>query len=144
MCLSLLWMIFGVGFYSYVMGNFSSMLSSIDSVELQRKNRIAVVEKFTRLHKIPLSLAQRLHVHIEQNLKNQAYRSQESEIIHSLPATLKGEVMRHTHGHIIEKLHLFRQPDSIQGSSTFSSKHSQRDWNFIWRALPLFQSISFA
>ncbi len=37
MSLALVWMIFGVGFYSYVMGNFSSMLSSIDSNEIELK-----------------------------------------------------------------------------------------------------------
>ena len=31
MLLSLMWMILGVGFYSFVMGNFSSMIASIDS-----------------------------------------------------------------------------------------------------------------
>ncbi len=34
MILSLVWMIFGVGFYSYVIGNFSSMIAALD-----QKNR---------------------------------------------------------------------------------------------------------
>lgn len=41
MTLSVLWMIFGVGFYSYVMGNFSSMLSSLDSEEM--KLRVSLI-----------------------------------------------------------------------------------------------------
>lgn len=38
MSLSLVWMIFGVGFYSYVIGNFSSMIADVD-----QKNRILQV-----------------------------------------------------------------------------------------------------
>ena len=40
MVLSLVWMIFGVGFYSYVIGNFSSMIAAVD-----QKNRELQVPK---------------------------------------------------------------------------------------------------
>ena len=39
MLLSLLWMILGVGFYSFVMGNFSSMIASIDSEKAKLRVR---------------------------------------------------------------------------------------------------------
>ena len=97
------------------------------------------------IHKIPEVLADRLRAHIVHNLKNQNYRFQKSEIIHSLPPSLKGEVMRHTHGHVIEKLQIFRQQsESPSPSPVQGNKKPLKDWNFIWRVLPLFQSISFA
>ena len=52
MMLSLTWMILGVGFYSYVMGNFASMLASIDSRNLVLKNKLMVLEKFSRISKL--------------------------------------------------------------------------------------------
>ena len=46
MLLSLLWMILGVGFYSFVMGNFSSMIASIDSEKAKLKARLGALDKF--------------------------------------------------------------------------------------------------
>ena len=53
-------MILGVGFYSYVMGNFASMLAAIDSRNLVLKNKLMVLEKFARISKLDDNLYSRI------------------------------------------------------------------------------------
>lgn len=48
-------------------------------------------------------------------------------VMESLPPTLKMEVMNHTHGDMIQTLRFFEE----------------RDWNFIWAAIPLMKLIHF-
>lgn len=46
MGLALVWMMLGVGFYSYVVGNFSSMLASVDLRNRELKNQLIALNKF--------------------------------------------------------------------------------------------------
>lgn len=47
MGLSLVWMVFGVGFYSYVMGSFSSIIASHDSRSQIREVRACFISGST-------------------------------------------------------------------------------------------------
>lgn len=46
MVMSLIWMIFGVGFYSYVIGNFSSMIAALDQKNQELRSRLLTLDKF--------------------------------------------------------------------------------------------------
>ncbi len=65
MLLSLLWMLLGVGFYSFVMGNFSSMIASIDSEKAKMRARISALDRFAQSEAIPEPLYLRIKLHIE-------------------------------------------------------------------------------
>lgn len=45
--LALIWMILGVGFYSYVIGNFSTMIASID--QKNRELSVSVIILISRI-----------------------------------------------------------------------------------------------
>lgn len=64
MLLSLVWMVFGVAFYSFVMGNFSSMLASIDSQKAILRKRIEAFEKLAEKEQFPEGLERRIKAHI--------------------------------------------------------------------------------
>lgn len=42
-CLALIWMIFGVGFYSFTIGNLASTISSIDTRAAHLHEKLTVV-----------------------------------------------------------------------------------------------------
>lgn len=80
-----------------------------------------MLDKFNRSKYISESLYNRIKRHVEENLKKQDYLKEKQALLESLPPTLKVELMKHTHGVIIDTLNFF------QGKS----------WNFIWTTVPL-------
>lgn len=53
MTLSLLWMIFGVGFYSFTVGNLSSLIASMDTKTQQLKKKLNTLNDFSKRIKLP-------------------------------------------------------------------------------------------
>ena len=46
--LAIIWMLFGVCFFSFVIGSLSSMMSSTDSKAIDLKNKLKIIEDFTK------------------------------------------------------------------------------------------------
>ena len=49
----LIWMIIGVGFYSFTIGNLASIFNSIDIKAAHLQQKLAVLAEFSRRNKIP-------------------------------------------------------------------------------------------
>lgn len=65
MTLSLLWMIFGVGFYSFTVGNLSSLIASMDTKTQQLKKKLNTLNDFSKRIKLPEHIHQRIRKFIE-------------------------------------------------------------------------------
>lgn len=126
--ISLVWMVFGVGFYSYVIGTFSSMLAAIDSKNKDLKSRLVVLDRFQEQSKISEGLYRRIKGFVEHNIKQIDYFRMKRVLLEELPPALKIEVMNHTHGAMIKALHFF----------------DAKIWNFIWMAIPRMQLQDFS
>lgn len=46
--IAMLWMIFGLCFFSFTIGSLSSMLSSIDTKETVLTNKLAIIDEFAK------------------------------------------------------------------------------------------------
>jgi hypothetical protein len=57
-------MVFGVGFYSYIISNLSSIISSIDSRTANLKYKLESLDEFAKLTKIPQELMHKIQTHI--------------------------------------------------------------------------------
>ena len=57
-------MVFGVGFYSYIISNLSSIISSIDNKTANLKYKLEALNEFAKLTKIPPELMQKIQTHI--------------------------------------------------------------------------------
>lgn len=51
--LGLIWMIIGVGFYSFTIGNLASIFNSIDVKAAHLQQKLAVLEEFSKRTRLP-------------------------------------------------------------------------------------------
>ena len=65
---AILWMIFGVGFYSYMVGNIIQIIESLDRDNEELQNKLETLKKFQKQTKIASSLYYRIRRHIENNM----------------------------------------------------------------------------
>ena len=65
--LSLIWMVFGVAFYSFVIGNFTSMLASNDIIKKSYYIKIKGLVEFSKKAGIPGDLTLKIKRFIENN-----------------------------------------------------------------------------
>ena len=63
--LALMWMIFGVGFYSFTIGNLSSIMASIDIKAHQLQTRLNTLSEFAKKNKLPEGTQFRIRRFIE-------------------------------------------------------------------------------
>lgn len=85
------------------------------------------LDKFQEEQKISENLYLRIKIFLEENAKVQDYENNKKEVLGELPPQLKIEVMKQTHGEMIESLRFF--DDKI--------------WNFIWTTIPKLTQMNF-
>jgi len=54
--IALVWMIFGVGFYSFTIGNLSQIISSIDTTADILNKKLAILQEFSKRNKLPMPI----------------------------------------------------------------------------------------
>eukprot|EP00347_Sterkiella_histriomuscorum_P008697 403344103 len=124
--LSLIWMVVGVAFYSFVVGNFTSIL--VGNVEIQA----TISMKMNRLHElarkaqIPFELMIKIINFIENNYQTLHNQEEEANLVKDLPPSLRDEVFSNTYGEIIQTVEYFR---------------NITDSDFLWRILPLLKPV---
>ena len=123
--LALVWMILGVGFYSYIVGNFSSMMGTLDEKSRTQSRKLEVMEKYAKENKFGKPLKLKIAHHLEEKAKTLSGTM--DKILEELPPPLKIEVMNHTKGKVIHGLRFFER----------------KMWNFIWSVLPKLSQLPF-
>jgi hypothetical protein len=101
-----LWMIFGVGFYSYMIGNMTSMITSFDTDNEELQNKLETLKKFSQTSKIPNRLFYRIKRHLENSQMQQKYQDSE-KLLTELPINLRDQVIAKTHGEVFKKIKFF-------------------------------------
>jgi hypothetical protein len=91
--ISVLLMLFGVGFYSFFIGTLSSILVNIDTKENMLKNKLIILEEFCRVSNLPGALKEKVKTVLVYNSQKSVFSwSDKAEIFNELPANLKYEV----------------------------------------------------
>ena len=93
-------MVFGVGFYSYTIGNMTQMIESFDSENQEMQEKLSTLKKFQSKNKIPDRLFNRIRRHIENTAIQKKYHDSE-ELLSSLPIHLRDQVIAQTHGEVL-------------------------------------------
>lgn len=108
-------MIFGIGFYSYTIGNMTNLIASMDSKSEQLQEKLAVLKEFKKRTQMPNRLFLKIKRHIENNSKTESHSQQMDKLLNDLPLSLRSQVIACTHGEIIERIHFFKnkQPDFL-------------------------------
>mmetsp|Transcript_21884 Transcript_21884/g.33954 ORF Transcript_21884/g.33954 Transcript_21884/m.33954 type:complete len:317 (+) Transcript_21884:863-1813(+) len=105
--MAIVWMVFGVGFYSYTIGNMTQMITSFDSDNHEMQNKLDTLKKFQQTTKIPNRLYYRIKRHIENNQIQKKYNDSEV-LLQELPIYLRDQVLTKTHGEVFKKIKFFR------------------------------------
>ena len=66
---AILWMIVGVAFYSYAIGNMTSMITSMDSKNEELTQKMSVLKEFKFRTQMPNSMFWKIKRHLENNQK---------------------------------------------------------------------------
>jgi hypothetical protein len=93
--ISIFWMLFGVGFYSFTIGTLSSVLVNMDTRENILKGKLAILNQFSKETKLSSNLKDKIKkILIYNSQKNVFSWLDKQEIFNELPANLKFEIAK--------------------------------------------------
>lgn len=103
---AIIWMIAGVGFYSYTIGNMVQMIQNFDIENQELQNNIEILKNFnTRAN-----LSSRLYHRIVRHLQNQQIQNKfaaSEKLLAELPINLRDQIVNKTHGEVFKKIKFF-------------------------------------
>lgn len=112
MITSIVWMLFGVGFYSFTIGILSSVLAYIDTKATNLQKKIAIMNEFCNEMKISKSLKERLRKTLEYNSQKNSFTwAEKTNIFNDLPINLRYEIVMNVHDKVISEILFFKNCD---------------------------------
>lgn len=93
--MSIVWMIYGVGFYSAVIGYLTSMIANEAANSENQYNKLKALEEFAKKTNMPDDLHYKIQQFLENNFEELFSRIDEKILISELPITLRDEVLQH-------------------------------------------------
>lgn len=100
-------MVFGVGFFSFTIGNLSSVLASMDTKSAILKQKLNTLSDFAKKVNMAQPLEFRIRKFLEDNNNDLVSLEDQDRLLLELPPSLKSEVVGHTHGHIVTCIRFF-------------------------------------
>lgn len=123
--MSLAWMVFGVAFYSFTIGNLSSVIASMDTKNTILKHKLYILADFSARIALPLNTDIKIKRFLENNNKDVTSIEEQNKLLAELPPSLRSEVVSHTHYNIIKGINFFQQKSP----------------DFLWQVLPLLKQM---
>jgi hypothetical protein len=110
--LCIIWMILGVGFYSFAIGSLSSMISSIDAQQAVLTQKLYTVSEFADEAQLDKETKDELREAIifSSNLNGMSW-SEKIELFNELPRNLKFKIASKIYSGAVNKLVFFRKKD---------------------------------
>jgi hypothetical protein len=119
-------MLFGVGFYSFIIGNFSSIISGNDKISATVEKRVRQLAHLTQKAAIPYELSRKIKTYIETNYESLYSQGDETQLIKMLTPALRDELLSFIYGKIVAKIQFLKDCE---------------DQDFLWHILPILKSI---
>lgn len=108
--MSVVWMIFGVGFYSYTVGSLSSFLQSIDTRETVILSKMAAVQEFSLQVGLSSALKEKVRGAIRfHSWKTARHWSDKHSLFSELPVSLQYEVASRMYAGAVTEMPFFAQ-----------------------------------
>lgn len=63
------WMVFGIGFYSYAIGNMTNLIAAMDSSNEELQRNLGVLKEYRKRTDMPLKIFAKIKRHLENNSK---------------------------------------------------------------------------
>ena len=104
--------IFGVGMYTYVIANVSSLVANLDVARAAYTRHMEEVNAFLRAQKIPSELQERVRDYYSY-LWEQKKSVTNGNVVEGLPQSLSLEILMYQNRSLIEKVEVFRGADDM-------------------------------
>jgi len=104
--------IFGVGMYTFVIANVSSLVSNLDVARTTYQRHLDEVNAYLRAQKVPAELQERVrdyYSYLWEQKRSVAQRS----VIEDLPPSLSLEILLHQNRSLVEKVGVFEGADEV-------------------------------
>lgn len=136
-CFSLLWMIFAVGFYSYIIGNLESIINMNEQKNQELQAKLNTLTDFASRNKLPEWLINKIKRFLENNNGNSSSKlmlggsfsqmtsEEQRQLLNELPLSLRAEVVKQTYRYILDVIKFF----------------DDKDPEFLWAILPTFKPM---
>ena len=116
-------MMVGTGFYSFTIGNLSSIISDVDIKAAILQQKISQMQDFVKRNpNLPNEVESNIKRFLCNNHEEHLQKFDQEKLINELPSNLKSQIVSHTHGEIVRQIR-------------FLDNKSQE---FIWQMLPIF------
>ena len=111
--MAIVWMCFGVAFYSFTIGNLTSLVSQIDTREKALEQKIFYINSFSAEAHLPREMRLRIRKVLEYNNSKISFNSVEyqTEIFEELPLKLRCEVAMAMHHGALKSIIFFQNKD---------------------------------
>ena len=118
MAFAMIWMSFGMIYFSLTIGGLSSMLSHMNTKEQALNNKLIFVEQFAKEAKLGTDLRRRIKLAIKYAAEKVGYSwSDKLMLFNEFPRRLKYELAMAMHQGAIKKLSFFTDKDPVFISS---------------------------
>ncbi|CDW91576.1 cation channel family protein [Stylonychia lemnae] len=107
--LCIVWMIFGVGFYSFVIGNLTSIIANENANSENLYNKLKALEEFAKKTNLPEELHFKIRQFLENNYNELFSRIDENQLLQELPITLRDEVFIHKYQGLLDAIDFLRE-----------------------------------
>lgn len=115
---AVLWMMFGVYFFSFTIGSLSSIVSSIDTKDTILTTKLAIIDEFVREARLDRGMRNRLRTAIKYNSEKEGYRlADKQDIFYELPKSLRYEVALAMHQGVVRQIPFFTEKNPVFVSS---------------------------
>jgi len=102
----------GVGFYTFVIANVSSLVSNIDVARAAYQRHLEEVNSYLRSQKVPPELQERVrdyYSYLWEQKKSVTSRT----VVEDLPPSLSLEILMHQNRGLVEKVEVFQGADEV-------------------------------
>lgn len=99
-------MLFGVAFYSFVIGNIQSIMTKSAENTEDLVTKLKALEDFKKKNKLKVGVYFRIKKFVELNYKDLKWKMNFDEF---LPATLNDEILTHVYGDTVNHITLFKE-----------------------------------
>lgn len=120
--LTLVWMFFGIVFYSFIIAGYTSIVKTNIEIDASIQLKIKSITELAKLAGIPMEMSQKIKKYIENNYETLYNKDDEVQIIKLLPPSLRDEVLTNAFGEVVDKVKYFRELENV---------------DFLWKVLPL-------
>lgn len=106
--LALLWMFIGVNFYSFSIGNVSSIIASMDSKATLLNSKLNTLTEYALKYNLPINTQTKIKNFFENQARTIGNDGDWETLFSELPPSLRTDVVKQTHGQIIKGIRFFR------------------------------------